>query len=157
MNDRHPVRLRHADAALDGSCIRVRRLARLPADAVGSDAAFDGARGRILGARCVDLLAQKNRVHADLLGKLVEHLFESENSLHLARRAECGARSCICKHVIVFREDVRAWIHHGMAEADAGPGRYASATETFELDRRQRAVAFRSDFRALYAVGTIAD
>ena len=50
----------------------------------------------------IDLVAQRDGVHANALGELVEGLFEREDALHLSGRAEGRAWAGIGEHVVML-------------------------------------------------------
>ena len=81
VNDVDPLRLRHADPAFDRPCVRARRLPLRPVRTLGADAALDLACARIVGVVRVDLLAQRERIHAEALRQLIDRLLEREDAL----------------------------------------------------------------------------
>ena len=77
VNHRYPVRLRHAEAALERPRVRAGLPPRSPAELLGADVALHAPRARILGAAGVDPVAQRDGIHAQPLGELVERLLEA--------------------------------------------------------------------------------
>ena len=104
--------------------------------ALGADAPLDLARPRVVRVVRVDLVAQRERIHVELVSQLVERLLEREDPLHLSGRAERGARAGIREHVVVLGGDVRNRIHRSVAEADAGARGHAARAVTLDLQRR---------------------
>ena len=157
VNDVRPLRLRHADAALDRTGVRAGRPALRPACALGADASLDLARPRVVRVVRVDLLAQRERIHIELVGQLVERLLEREDSLHLPGRAKRGARAGVGEDVVVLYGAGSGSDTSRCGEADARARGHAAGAVTLDLQRRQRAVALRAELEALNAARPVAD
>ena len=133
VDDVHPLRLRHADAALDGPGVGARGSALRPAEALGADAPLDFARARVVGVVRVDPVAQRERIHAECVGQLVERLLEREDPCTCpgARKAAAGAG--VREHVVVLGGYVRDGYIVSVAEADAGARGHAARAVALEL------------------------
>ena len=134
MDHRDPLRLRHADAALDRSGVGVRRAGARSSRTSPRRCWRSTLRARASSvAAGVDLVAQRERIDAEPLGELVDRLLEREDALHLAGRAERRARPGVGEDVVLLCGHVRTGIHHRVREADARAARDAAGAVALEL------------------------
>ena len=108
MHDVEPLRLRHADAALDRSRSDAGRRRSLPIEALRAERRF--ARRRIVGVFRIDAISKFDRIDAKAMRDLIHRLLEREDALHLSGPAKGGAGPGVREHVVVFGRDVRAGV-----------------------------------------------
>src|SRR5262249_23192364 len=129
VHDVDPLRLRHADAALDRTAIRAGGLASRPFEELRADAPLSCTCACIVSVARVDAIAERERIGADFDGELIERLLEREDALRLPRSAKRRARSRVHEDVVVLGLRVRRRIHRPDREANARAGCDAAGAE----------------------------
>src|SRR6185312_3468640 len=128
--DAIPHRLRHAETALDGTRICAGFVAIGPSALLCADTALFTPGGML-----VILIAQLERIDAQLLSQFVHRLFEREGTLGMAGGPHGRRRSGIGEDVVLFGVDVRAVIHVLRRAGCASTGANACGAVAYKLHR----------------------
>ena len=146
-----PDRLRDSQPTFYRTGISARLMPLRPASHLRTNASLFAAR-RVL----VILVAQLQRIDAELLSKFINRVLQPKAALRMSGCAHCGCRPGIREYVILFRVHVRTLVHVLGWPGASCTRANARRTVTHQLHRSKRAVFLRADLQVHSSIWTIA-